>query len=149
MIESTALQRYSLFGGLIVDQIDAIIPLMEQEVYETGDAIITEGAPNDRIRFILEGRVAVTKQELNLSTFKEGDTFGEMEVLDVMPSVATITALEPTKLMSISNRSLRQIYQNDIKAYALMIMNLARDISRRLRSMDEKVAKESPHMDWN
>jgi CRP-like cAMP-binding protein len=149
MMEVSALQHYSLFGGLLEEQINAIIPLMEQEAYQAGDAIITEGAPNDKIRFIIEGSVAVMKQGLTLSRFKEGDTFGEMEVLDVMPSVATIKALAPTKVLSVSNRNLRQIYRNDIKAFALIVMNLARDISRRLRSMDEKAAQESPHMEWN
>ena len=149
MIEPSALRHYSLFGGLLEDQISAIIPLMEQETYEAGADIITEGAPNDKIRFILEGNVAAMKREITLFHFKEGDTFGEMEVLDVMPSVATIKAMTPTKVMSISNRNLRQIYKNDIKAFALIIMNLARDISRRLRNMDEKATAESPHMEWN
>jgi CRP-like cAMP-binding protein len=149
MIESSALRNYSLFGGLLEDQINAIIPLMEQESYKEGDAIITEGAPNDKIRFIIEGGAAAIKQGITLFRFKEGDTFGEMEVLDVMPSVATIRALAPTKVMSISNRNLRQIYRNDVKAFALIIMNLARDISRRLRNMDEKAIHESPHMEWN
>jgi CRP-like cAMP-binding protein len=149
MIEPSALQHYSLFGGLLEDQINAIIPLMEQETYKAGDAIITEGDPNDKIRFILEGNVTAMKRGIALFQFREGDTFGEMEVLDVMPSVATIKAITPTRVMSISNRNLRQIYKNDIKAFALIIMNLARDISRRLRKMDEKVTEESPHMEWN
>jgi CRP-like cAMP-binding protein len=149
MTESSALLRYSLFGGLLEEQVDAILPLMEQETYGAGEAIITEGAPNDRIRFIIEGKAVAEKQGLTLFHFQEGDTFGEMEVLDVMPSAATIKALSPTTVMSITNRNLRQIYKDDIKAYALIIMNLARDISRRLRNMDEKVAQESPHMEWN
>jgi CRP-like cAMP-binding protein len=149
MVESSSLKHYSLFGGLLEDQIDAIIPLMEQETYKAGDAIIVEGTPNDKIRFIIEGGVTAMKQGITLFHFKEGDTFGEMEVLDVMPSVATIKALVPTRVMSISNRNLRQIYKNDIKAFALIIMNLARDVSRRLRNMDEKAAQESPHMEWN
>ncbi|MDR2070100.1 MAG: cyclic nucleotide-binding domain-containing protein [Treponema sp.] len=149
MIQPSALQHYSLFGGLLEEQINEIIPLMEQEAYEAGDAIITEGAPNDKIRFILEGKAAVTKHGLTLFRFQEGDTFGEMEFLDMMSSAATIKALTPTKVMSLSNRSLRQIYKNDIKAFALIIMNLARDISRRLRNMDEKATRESPHMEWN
>jgi CRP-like cAMP-binding protein len=140
MVESSSLQKYSLFGGLLEDQIDRIRPLMEQESYEPGDDIIIEGTPNDKIRFILEGRVAVLKEKIILSEFGEGDAFGEMEVLDVMPSVATIKALTPTKVMSISNRALREIYKIDAKSFSLMIMNLARDLSRRLRRMDERVA---------
>ncbi|MDR0759979.1 MAG: cyclic nucleotide-binding domain-containing protein [Treponema sp.] len=149
MIKSSALQNYSLFGGLLEEQVNALIPLMEQETYKAGDAIITEGDLNDKIHFILEGSVTAMKRGITLCQFREGDTFGEMEVLDVMPSAATIKAMTPTKVMSISHRNLRQIYKNDIKAFALIIMNLARDISRRLRNMDEKAAPESPHMEWN
>ncbi|MDR0389917.1 MAG: cyclic nucleotide-binding domain-containing protein [Spirochaetaceae bacterium] len=140
MVESQALQHYSLFGGLLAEQIDQIRPLMEQESYRPGDDIITEGSPNDKIRFILDGKVEVLKAKTRLFEFGEGDAFGEMEVLDVMPSAATIRALSPTKVMSISNRALREIYKIDIKTFALLIMNLARDLSRRLRSMDEKAA---------
>ncbi|MDR2021366.1 MAG: cyclic nucleotide-binding domain-containing protein [Treponema sp.] len=140
MIESVALQKYSLFGGLLTEQIDKLVPLMIQESYEPGVDIITEGAPNDKIRFILEGRVAVVKKGIILSEFGEGDAFGEMEVLDVMPSIATIKTLANTRVMAISNRCLREIYKTDIKSFSLIIMNLARDLSRRLRRMDERIA---------
>ncbi|MDR0623974.1 MAG: cyclic nucleotide-binding domain-containing protein [Treponema sp.] len=138
MVESSALQKYSLFGGLLEDQIGRILPLMEQESYEPGDDIIVEGERNDRIRFIMEGRVAVMKGGIVLSEFGEGDFFGEMEVLDVMPSAATIKSLSAVKVISISNKSLREVYKIDIKSFSLIIMNLARDLSRRLRRMDEK-----------
>jgi CRP-like cAMP-binding protein len=142
MVESSALQKYSLFGGLLEEQIQRLLPLMEYESFESGDDIIVEGTPNDRIRFILEGRVAVIKKGIVLTEFGEGDEFGEMEVLDVMPSAATIKALAATLVMSISNRSLRHIYKDDAKSFALMIMNLARDLSRRLRRMDEYAARD-------
>jgi CRP-like cAMP-binding protein len=140
VLKSSALQKYSLFGGLLEEQIDQIVALMEQEDYNAGDKIIVEGQPNDKIRFILSGRVAVMKNNVKLTEFKTGDAFGEMEVLDVMPSAATNLALEPTRVMSITNRSLRSIYKTDIKAFSLILMNLARDLSRRLRLMNDMVA---------
>jgi CRP-like cAMP-binding protein len=141
MIDPSTLQKYSLFGGLLPVQIERILPLMGQESYEPGDDVIVEGVPNDKVRFILDGRVAVVKKGIILSEFGEGDAFGEMEVLDVMPSVATIKALATTKVISISNRTLREIYKIDVKTFSLIIMNLARDLSRRLRRMDERVAE--------
>jgi CRP-like cAMP-binding protein len=140
MVESSSLQKYSLFGGLLEDQIDRIRPLMEQESYDPGADIVVEGMPNDKIRFILEGRVSVQKEQIVLSEFGEGDAFGEMEVLEIMPSAATIRALTTTKVISISNRALRDIYKTDTKTFSLMLMNLARDLSRRLRRMDDLVA---------
>jgi CRP-like cAMP-binding protein len=149
MVDSSALQRYSLFGGLLKEQIEIVLPLMEYETYGAGESVIVEGDRNDKIRFIMEGRVVVIKGGRILFEFGEGETFGEMEVLDIMPSVATIKAKEPTNVMSLSNKSLHDVYKHDINVFAMLVMNLARDLSRRLRKMDEKVAEESPFMEWN
>jgi CRP-like cAMP-binding protein len=147
MIEPSRLQKYSLFGGLLEDQIERILPFMADESYEAGNDIIVEGSPNDKIRFIMEGRVAAVKHDVILMEFGEGDTFGEMEVLDVMPSAATIKALTNTRAISISNKGLREIYKADVHCFSLVIMNLARDLSRRLRRMDDKLV--DPEIDRN
>ena len=122
------------------EQIESILPVMEQENFGPEELIITEGKPNDKIYFLIEGQVAVTKEGVVLSRFSEGEAFGEMEVLDVMSAVASIKSLSPVTVMSISNKALREIYRMDVKVFSLMIMNLARDLSRRLRRMDEKLA---------
>ena len=122
------------------EQIESILSLMEQENFGPEEMIITEGKPNDKIYFLIEGQVAVIKEGVVLSRFSEGEAFGEMEVLDVMPSVASIKSLSPVTVMSISNKSLREIYRKDLKIFSLVLMNLARDLSRRLRKMDEKLA---------
>jgi CRP-like cAMP-binding protein len=142
MVDSQALQRYSLFGGLLPSQIEQIIPLMQQETYEPGADIIVEGSPNDKIRFIIEGSVSVIKGNTLIWDLTEGSTFGEMEVLDVMPSAATIRAKTGVTVMSMSNKTLREVYKLDIKCFSLMLMNLARDLSRRLRNADEKMVKD-------
>ncbi|MDR3020758.1 MAG: cyclic nucleotide-binding domain-containing protein [Treponema sp.] len=134
------LQKYALFGGLDEEQIDSIFPLFKEENLEPDEVIITEGKPNDKIYFLVNGQVSVTKKDVFLARFGEGDAFGEMEVLDVMPAVATIKTVTPVKIMSISNKALREIYKLDIKIFSLIIMNLARDLSRRLRKTDEKLA---------
>jgi CRP-like cAMP-binding protein len=143
MVEPAKLQRYSLFGGLLEDQIKEIISFMVDESYEAGDDIIVEGNPNDKLRFIVEGKVAVVKHSVILSEMGEGNTVGEMEVLDVMPSAATIKALTSTRVLSISNKGLREIYKANVYSFSLIIMNLARDLSRRLRVMDDRAVEET------
>ena len=138
MVTLQTLQKYSLFGGLTEEQIANILPLMELESYKPDTDIIVEGKSNDRIYFIIDGVVRVIKGGVVLCDLETGETFGEMEVLDVMPSVATVRTISEVGVMSFSHKSLRGIYGQDIKAFALIIMNLARCLSRRLRRMDEK-----------
>ena len=149
MIDSSVLWQYSLFDGLEQDQIDSILPLVEQEVYEAGDEIVTEGGHTDRLRFILEGRVSVRKGGVILTELGEGAIFGEMEVLDVMPAEATVKAITATRVMTLSIDAFGKIYETDLKTYSFILMNLARDLSRRLRYMDDKAASHSPYMEWN
>lgn len=142
MVEKCGLQAYSLFGGLSAEQLDLIRPLMGSASFRSGQVVIREGAPNDSIYFILEGRVSVTKKGAELLELPEGQTFGEMELLDIMPSVATVTALDDLRLAVISNRCLRAMYERDARVFGILMMNLARDLSRRLRRMDELACRE-------
>ncbi|MBN2874436.1 MAG: cyclic nucleotide-binding domain-containing protein [Spirochaetales bacterium] len=137
MVDTADLQDYSLFGGLTTEQIELIRPLMGSASFAAGEAIITEGQPNDSIYFIIEGRVDISRQGVHIVDLPEGQTFGEMELLDIMPSVATVTAAVPVRVAIISNRCVRTIYSHDAKVFGIVMMNLARDLSRRLRHMDE------------
>ena len=140
MVQPETLRKYSLFGGLLEEQIESIIPLLEKENFGPDEIIISEGKPNDKIYFLIEGQVMVSKGDTALSRFGEGEAFGEMEVLDVMPAAASIKTLSQVTVMSMSNKALREIYKKDVKIFSLIIMNLARDLCRRLRRMDEKFA---------
>jgi len=143
------MHKYSLFDGLESDQVDKVLSLMEEESYDAGKEIITEGSHNCKIYFILEGRVAAIKGGIILQEMDEGTIFGEMEVLDVSPSAATVTAKATTKVMVLSIDALGEIYETDLKTYSFIIMNLARDLSRKLRRLDSVLVNESPPTDWS
>jgi CRP/FNR family transcriptional regulator, cyclic AMP receptor protein len=144
VIEASAFKDYSLFGGLLPDEIEAIRPYMIKACYQAGEPIMREGEANDRIHFILEGEVEVVKGGVSLIHLSEGDTFGEMEFLDVMPAVATVRALVPSTVAAISNHSLHELSKASMRAFAIIVMNLARDLSRRLRRMDDLAVGGSP-----
>jgi CRP-like cAMP-binding protein len=119
--------------------------------FNAGDRIVVEGEVNDRIYFIEAGSVEVIKQirdgdetqHKQLTVMHVGDTFGEMELIDIQPCAASVRALEPTETLSLSNRDLYKVSKIDMKTYALLVMNLAREISRRLRRMDEIVVSKT------
>ena len=149
MINSSVLEQYSLFDGLHREEIEKILPLMEHEVFDAGADIIVEGTHVGKIRFIVDGRVAVVKNGIILMELEEGAVFGEMEVVDILPAEATVKALASTTVMTLSIDALGDIFETNLKVYSFLLMNLARDISRRLRRMDDIATTESPHMDWN
>lgn len=144
MVDTASLQKYSLFGALQSEDIERIRPYLGMAEAAPGEVVIAEGEPNDRIYFVLEGRFEVWKAGVRLLEIGEGETFGEMELLDVMPSVATIRAKTHARLATITNRTIHDIFHLDPRILAIIMMNLARDLSRRLRHMDD-VAASSGH----
>ncbi len=140
MIDTASLQKYSLFGGLLKEQIEKILPYLAYASFDANTVVIEEGKPNDSIYFLLEGSVEVSKNGKKIVDIPEGQTFGEMELLDVMAAVATIRANGPVRTAILSNSCIYGIHCLDTSIFSLIIMNLARDLSRRLRYMDTLVA---------
>jgi len=145
------LKRYSLFGGVTDDAFERIRPFINIEHYAPGDDVVAEGAVNDRVFFICSGSVEVLKhlsgdddQSRRITVMETGDTFGEMELIDVQPCAATVRAREKTVTLTLSNHDLYKVSKTDLKTYTLLILNLARELSRRLRTMDELMEQERP-----
>lgn len=139
------LQSHALFGGLSDASMERIIPMFKEESFVTGAFIIREGEEGDRIYFICEGSVEILKVKTTpegdtyrqLAVLGVGDAFGEMELIDIQKRSASVRALEFVLTVSLSNRDLYKIHKTDPDAFTIIIMNMAREISRRLRRMDE------------
>ncbi len=148
IIKRDFLQANALFGGISDDGINEIIPLMKEEHYSKGDFIMREGEDGDCLHFLMEGTVEVVKKmeddpdgELHrLAEFGPGDAFGEMELIDIQKRSASVRALEDVAALSLSNKAMYKLYKCDLKVYTMIILNIAREISRRLRRMDAIMA---------
>jgi CRP-like cAMP-binding protein len=138
------LKRCSLFGGVTAEAFEHLRPYIRRERFAAGSVILAEGSVNDRIYFIESGRVDITKAtavetgsvDRHIVTMSAGDTFGEMELIDIQPCEATVRAVDDTVTLTLSNHDLYRVSKIDMKTYALLIMNLARELSRRLRQTD-------------
>jgi CRP/FNR family transcriptional regulator, cyclic AMP receptor protein len=96
---------------------------------------------------VIGGELEVVKRALDGSTVRvamlgPGDWFGEMAILDVQPRSASVRALAPSLLLSMSADQVdRLLYRVSPKDYSLLVMNIARELSRRLRVADGILAQ--------
>lgn len=147
-VDRSFLQKHALFGGINDAEIDAIIPMLKEETYSEGDFIILENTDGDRLHFIISGHVEVLKKAgcpqspefKQLAVLGPGDSFGEMELIDIQKRSASIRAMEDVTALSLTNKDMYQLYHSDIKTYTMVVLNIAREISRRLRHMDQLFA---------
>ena len=71
-----------------------------------------------------------------LRELKRGDCFGEMCLMDFSPRSASVQAVENCRALEISTACLHQICELDLAQFAMIEMNMGREVSRRLREMD-------------
>jgi len=94
--------------------------------------------------FVLEeGKVAVFKtwkeRNVALGHLRQGDCFGEMALIDLFPRSASVQADEDCLAIELSSATLFEVYNRDLEQFTLIQMNIARELSRRLRGADERV----------
>jgi CRP-like cAMP-binding protein len=77
-----------------------------------------------------------TPDEIELARLGQGEFFGEMCILETLPRAASVVTVEPSLLYSWSSMAFLKLYNTEPKAYAILVLNMARDLSRRLRKLD-------------
>lgn len=145
MVSIGNLQSYAMFGGVNDQQLIVLSRLLQTERYPEGAFLFRQGDKADRLLFIQQGQVEVLNQLsddtlVRIAKRQEGDSIGEMAMIDMQCRSASVRALEPVTALSLSYSALCELYESDPQLYTLMLMNLARELSRRLRAMDEVVA---------
>ena len=139
------LQQRPLFGAVDDRAMPATMPLMREFNFAAGEVIVQEGEDGDSLFVICSGSVEVLKagpttNDLlckRIAILKVGDVFGEMELIDMQSRSASVRALEAVSVLALSNGDLFQIYESALPTFALIVLNLAREVSRRLRSIDD------------
>ena len=72
---------------------------------------------------------------------RSGDFFGEMTLIAMQGRSATVEAESPAALYELTARNLYAFYKADIHAYVLVLQNINRELCRRLRRADRRIAE--------
>ena len=59
--------------------------------------------------------------------------------MDLSPRSASVLAVEDCTAIELSSANLYKVYERDIEQFALIQMNLGREVSRRLREADDRL----------
>ncbi len=142
------LAKHGLFAGLSEADLRTIPLLFRAEQYARGETIIKEGDNDGNLFVIYKGGVDVLKQvgvgarktQEKIATLGDGDTFGEMELIDQQPRSASVLANTKTTVLVLTALDLNKLNQRDTRIYAILLTNLARELSLRLRATDQFLA---------
>ena len=138
MIDLEHLRQYSLFGGLSERTLGLLKQLMRRRDFNRGEVLFRRGDRGDEVCFLLEGSVRVEVDGHVLAHIQEGQQFGEMHLIDIMPRSADVIGDQDGDLYILNNSDLLSIKRYNPEAFIMLVMNCSRDISRRLRVMNER-----------
>ncbi len=135
------LKNVTIFAGLKEQEICTIYDschLMEANV---GDVLLEEGKAATEIFIILRGRVTIVlnlhEKPLEVIEFGPGNCIGEASVIGIQNHSASAVVLEEASLLVLSRKVLMDIFESDNRLFSLLILNIAREIARRLHHTDE------------
>jgi CRP/FNR family transcriptional regulator, cyclic AMP receptor protein len=135
------LREIGLFGALSDDVLAHLAATLHRTAVVPGTTIFHEGDPGHDMFVVLDGEIEVLKKsrrgrQQRVAILGPSDMIGEMSIIDVQPRSATVRALAPTRMLRIASEDLDALYRHDVKSYAIVVLNVARDLSRRLRVTD-------------
>jgi len=136
------LKAIPIFAGVHADALQELSQHAEELRCPAGTLAVQEGEPGNRMFVIHTGKVEVIKHlgkdtEKQLATLATKDFFGEMCIIECVVRSASVRATEDTLLLGIKAMDLYHLFRKWPDQYAIVILNIARDLSRRLRSLDE------------
>lgn len=140
------LRELGLLAGLDDEALRELGSTLATIDVRPGEAVFHEGDGGRDMYVLLEGEMEVLKRskrdrEARVAVLGAGDWFGEMAILDVLPRSATVRAIAPSTLLRLTAQELDVLYRRDLKSYSLIVMNIAREMSRRLRVADGLLAE--------
>jgi CRP-like cAMP-binding protein len=140
------LQSVSLFGGLEPDSLTRIQGMLTEEKFPLGAVICNEGERGRAMYVLQSGEVEIRRanssgEQIPIVRLGAGEFFGEMTLIEIQPRSATVIVTQPAILYSMTNLHLYQLYREDLSAYILVLQNIARQLSRRLRKADSRLSE--------
>ena len=139
------LGQIPIFGGLSEEVLRRIAEAGTVGELPAGAQLISEGEPARSLFVVYEGELEICKRggqgvEVRLAVLHPGDCLGEMSLIDIQPRSATARALSPAVVFRLGHGEIGKLRRSHPEVYTLLVLNIAREISRRLRAADQALA---------
>ena len=146
-VTGEVLKDVGLFNDVSEESLNRLAQELPCIKVELGKKVVQEGDESQLMYIVLGGELEVTKKRpdghsVTVALLGPGDWFGEMSLLETFPRSATVRALAPSMLMVMTWDHVQTLLAaQDMEAYATLLLNISRELSRRLRVADGLVAQ--------
>lgn len=143
------LQNVTIFAGIDKDKLVKIVDRCTTINVARDEVVLREGDPATDILIVLSGRVKIVlnvdREPFEICMFGPGDCLGEVSVIGVLDHSASVVTIEPCTFLILSRETLMNVFSEDKALFSLLILNLARELARRLHRTDEILLQYTHH----
>ena len=123
-----------LFSGLDPAHLGMVADRAIEVDFAADRVIARQGEIGTGFFLVVDGAVRVVRDGEDVALLGPGEFFGELSVLDGLPRVAQVVAVEPTRCLALASWDFEQVLLEN-PALALAIL---RGLASRLRSVTEQ-----------
>jgi CRP-like cAMP-binding protein len=132
------------FAGLADASLDLLISMLVERRVDPRATVVAEGEPGRSMYVVRSGALAMSKLGESGHAIRmagPGDFFGEMTLIEPQNRSGTVLAESACVLYELTAQNLYAYYKADIRAYVIVLQNINRELSRRLRREDNRIAR--------
>lgn len=131
-----------LFADLDDAELRRLAPFLQERSYRTGQVVVSEGDPGEELLVLLEGSLEVSRRGVSLTRIGVGQSFGEIALARSGPRMATITAIEGSRVLAMHRTQLNDLIERQPALGARLVVRLMRQLADWLVELTDRVTEE-------
>jgi len=150
------LKQTDILYGMTTTQLEMVGNLCQERSFNAGEIIFPEGASSDELYIIIQGEVEILVNPVllnehpekahpssTIATLRRGQSFGEVALVDRgLRSATALAAQNNTRLLAIPSDRLLKLCENYPQFGYRLMLNLAADLSLKIRNTNLRIREE-------
>ncbi len=131
------LPKISIFGGVSKEEREEFTSSLSERRYKKGEIVFEEGSSPTDSYIVLEGEVILKVSGRRVDKFGVGIIFGIDSPIGIQKQITTAIAETDLLLAVVPKMTLYKLAESNPKLFGKIILNMARDLARSIKSMKE------------
>ena len=135
------------FNFLSAEETEELCSYLELREWQTDAVVMKEGAVEDYVGFLIEGKLAVKKKtgywdkHIIIAVLEKGAMVGEGAFIDSGPRSNDVIAMEPSRILVLSAPKMDELILNNPLLAVKLMQRMLFIMSIRLRKAGERISE--------
>jgi len=136
-----------VFNFLSTEEIEELCSYLELREWQADAVVMKEGATEDYVGFLIEGKLAVKKKtgywgkHIIIAILEKGAMVGEGAFIDSGPRSNDVIAMEPSRLLILSAPKMEELILNNPLLSVKLMKRMLFIMSLRLRKAGDRISE--------